>query len=276
MGSITSVWGPMGTGKSTLIAKWKEGKTFWMDLELGAKRALSRVPNWESRIQLWHPYDEAEDEDTLKDLLDRMNAMRGEVLEGRVEYWETILKKFLTKCADFNTDIIAFDTWKEIWSANTQAFLQRVQETTPGAKPRQNLIQIEYGTPNSRMNSVLATARKFGKELILTSHERPVYVYGIDEDGKSTSYPDPEGSVELDGYKNTKDLVDWEFKSSVQRGCKENGKKIGPVTHKCTGTHFKYEILKSPVDAGHVGHVFTDLSHEMLSNFVTAQGYVMV
>ncbi len=273
--TVVSVRGAMGTGKSTLAARWREGITFWMDLELGAKRALSRVKDWEKHTTLWHPYDEQDNEDTLTDILNRMNSMRGEKLVGRVEYWETIIKKYLSKCADKTIDNLIYDTWKEVWSSNTQAFLQRVQEDTVG-KIRHNLLQIEYGTPNVRMNSVIFAARKHGKDLLLLSHERPVYVYGLDPEGKQISYPDPSGAVELDGYKNTLDLVDWGFRSTVLRDCPRQGKEIAGVEHKCSGLHFIYTIEKSPVDAGHVGTELIDLTYTKLKSFVEAQGFSMV
>lgn len=273
--AIISVRGPKGSGKSTLGANWKEGRTFWIDLELGAMRALSRVKDWQLTTELWHPYDEATDEATLLDLLDHMNLMRGQVLTGRVEYWESIVKKYLQMCATNYIDNIIFDTWKEVWSSNTQAFLQKVQEGTKGVS-RQNLIQIEYGTPNARMNSVISTARKFGKELMLISHERPVYVYGLDAEGKTISYPDPSGAVELDGYKNTLDLVDWAFQTAVVTDCELKDTGTGANKHKCSGFHFEYTIEKSPVDASHVGYSFLDLTYEKLEKFVVACGYVMV
>ena len=274
MATILSVRGPMGSGKSTLAAHWKEGKTFWMDLELGAMRALARIPDWKLHTELWHPFDEFEAEDTLTNLLDKMNLMRGQILEGRVDYWETIIKKYLQKCATNYVTTLVCDTWKEIWSSNTQAFLQRVQETT--AVKRQNLIQIEYAVPNARMNSLISTARKFGKDLLLISHERPVYVYGVDAKGESISYPDPEGAVELDGFKNTLDLVDWAFQSGTETDCKLNGKTTAGVKHKCSGFHFTYTIEKSPVDASHVGIPFKDLTYDKLKSFVETSGYQMV
>ena len=161
--TVLSVRGAMGTGKSTLGAHWKGGKTFWLDLELGAKRALSRIPKWEMNFQLWHPYDEQDGEDALEDILNRMNAMRGQQLSGRTEYWESIIKKYLSQCASSTIDTLIFDTWKEVWSSNTQAFLQKVQESTSG-KVRQNLLQIEYGTPNARLNSVIFAARQHNKD----------------------------------------------------------------------------------------------------------------
>ena len=273
--AVVSVRGGMGTGKSTLGAHWKEGKTFWLDLELGAKRALSRIPDWKLHTQLWHPYDDKKGEETLEDILNRMNAMRGEKLIGRTEYWESIIQKYLAQCANSAIDTLIFDTWKEVWSSNTQDFLQKVQESTAG-KLRHNLLQIEYGTPNSRMNSVIFAARMHNKDLLLLSHERPVYVYGLDAEGKSISYPDPEGTVELDGYKNTLDLVDWGFRSTVETDCKKNGKKTAGVMHKCSGLHFVYTIEKSPVDASHVGTELRDLTYDKLKNFVEAQGLVMV
>ncbi len=275
MAAVVSVRGAMGTGKSTLAAHWKPGKTFWLDLELGAKRALSRVKDWQLNTQLWHPYDEQTGENTLVDILNRMNSMRGQQLVGRTEYWESIIQKYLSQCANAGIDSIIFDTWKEVWSSNTQDFLQKVQESTTG-RVRQNLLQIEYGTPNARMNSVIFAARQHSKDLLLLSHERPVYVYGLDADGKQISYPDPSGAVELDGYKNTLDLVDWAFRSTVNRECNKNGKTTAGVKHKCSGLHFIYTIEKSPVDAGHVGMELIDLSYDKLKNFVEAQGFTMV
>ena len=272
--AVVSVRGAMGTGKSTLAAHWKEGNTFWLDLELGAKRALSRIKDWDKHTTLWHPYDE-EDVDTLADMLNRMNSMRGEKLVGRVEYWETIIKKYLMMCADKDTDTLIYDTWKEVWSSNTQAFLQKVQENTTG-KVRQNLLQIEYGTPNTRMNSVIFASRQHSKDLLLLSHERPIYLYGLDADQKQISYPDPSGASELDGYKNTLDLVDWGFRSTVLRDCPKQGTTVAGIEHKCSGLHFVYTIEKSPVDAGHVGTELIDLTYTKLKSFVEAQGFSMV
>jgi len=102
MSDVVTLWGPLGTGKST-IALTLPGKKFIFDLEKGAKRATWRFNAEE--YELWSlPLDTS-----------GLTFSRKDRVIGQCARWSLIVNQFILLLNDPNVGTIVFDTAKELW-----------------------------------------------------------------------------------------------------------------------------------------------------------------
>lgn len=208
-GMVISIQGLRGTWKSSLALS-VPGEKFVFDLEYGLHRARGVEALTPDRIMRM-PID-----------LAGLTRFKGELVVGQSERWNELMKQYgsLLIGAGVVAQTIVFDTWKEAWTLNCQAFLQDKQQTQLAEFRRkfpmnqeddaalsrtiqgfrQSLMPVEYSLPGSRMDAIITLAKQFNKTLVLISHQRDKYV------GDK-----PTGELELDGYKKTEDLADWCF-----------------------------------------------------------------
>jgi len=263
MSVIISIRGPKGSGKSSL-AKRLRGKNGWLDLEFGSERAYSE--DTIDNDEVWQPLENGLDEV----LFEVLTLEKGGQVTRRRDLWEAVVHQYGKFLRDPNIDNIIVDTAKELWYMNYMFHLQHTQEEAVRTKkrPRQNLQPIEYATPNNRMNAFVYAARAFHKNLILIAHDRPIYVEKL-IDGELREVPS--GEYELDGYKNTLDLVDWAFISRVDLRCQ---KRIdNPSDHECKGYHFYATIEKSPNKINLVG---AEIEESSARELITPIGEVAI
>lgn len=92
-----------------------------------------------------------------------------QILVGYRELWYKLLSDYADHLEDPSTRTIVFDSFPQVWELCRFGYLQELQEKNPG-KPRESLIQIEYGEPNARMRQLLYAARQMDKNLVLTHY----------------------------------------------------------------------------------------------------------
>ena len=256
--AVVSIRGPKGSGKSSFSATWRPGEARnWFDIEAGAIR-IHQPPEI---LVLWKPSDE---EGGGQALLDTLSNVRLGRVFGYDVLWNLVHRQYL-KVIQEPAPIIVFDTWKMVWTYNTMAHLSSLQIGKSDKDMRKSLMPRDYGSPNSRMDGIIMAAHAFSKDLILISHERPVYITGLDENGNVKEMPHPT-LTEPDSYKHTPGFADWEFRSLYHKikpeekcpVCSEDKQK------NCPRYHFSIEIEKSPVGAHLVGTIFYDVDYEQL------------
>lgn len=198
---IVSIRGPRSTGKSTFAASWKydvEYKKWWLDYERGAERGLSeeRYPDWKESITLWNPADEP---DGLRLLLLKMEYTQRGKIQGQIEMWEILRKKFYEVIGNPTYRTLILDTARLVWQTDHQAHLQYLQDldiSNHRDKIKQTLGSYEYSTPNARMEGLFLACQAANKDLLLINHERPVYIDVQDsETGLWKSVPKPDGET---------------------------------------------------------------------------------
>ncbi len=252
--AIISIRGPVGSWKSSFAASWKPGaKKFWQDLENGAIRALGRIPDWQKEHEIWQPFMDTND---LQAITDRIDANKGDQVQGREKYWNLITSKYVEVVQKSEYPIIIVDTFKEVWDANTQAYLEFVQKAARlKGETRQSIIEIEYATPNTRMRGFLAAGKAYMKDIILISHERPIYETQMNSEGKWISIATDK--TELDGFRHTLKQTDWGFTTRIVENCKEE--------HECPSYHSIITIEKSGMGYDLVGMEFIDMNYTQIA-----------
>ena len=297
--TVVSVRGPEMTLKSSFGATWGDyylqdkniKKMVWYgDLELGVHRAsvkigdeLVAITDLFKIFNIWHP---ALVDDAAKTILtNMMDAKRGDQVEGRIAYWEAIVSKYVEVLNNDMYGLVVLDTWKEAWTANTQSYLETIQKKAKGqGKSRENLGQMEYATPNQRMRAFIQSAKAYKKDLVLISHERPKYIAQVDDKGIVHNIPGPE--TELDGWKETLDLVDWGFATSFDSECPFPN-KVHPdsdillyknkTAKACFGGFHSYALItKSPCGAEFKGMRLVNPTYGLLKSFVEEKGRRMI
>ena len=264
---VYSLRGAIGSGKST-FGLTLPGKKFILDLEYGAHRATWRfAPESYTIIK-------------LPPNLDLLTYTRGGRVYGQLERWTEIAKEFVKAVQDPQYTTIVFDTLKVAWTADHMAYLQERQEaqiaTTVAKMPklseeqaasrtdlREQLMPIEYGTPNLRISQMFDITRSLGKDLVLINHERHKYVSTI-IDGRITQVPSPDGAMETDGWSDTDKLSDWVFITKRIGGVAVNGSKPFPVS-------YVMRIDKSPIGSDLVG-VSLPVDYAILKALVESKG----
>jgi len=137
-------------------------------------------------------------------------TQRGVVVNKR-ETWTSLSDGIVADLSNEEIGVIGIDTGKSLWETCHQGYLQELQESNP-SQPRQSLQPLEYTTPNGRMKSLLDVCKVFGKDLIIVSHEKDVYVKAMTDQGMKDV---PSGEMTFDGWKETLDFVDWGFKAQM-------------------------------------------------------------
>lgn len=125
----------------------------------------------------------------------REGLTHAKLVMGMRELWYKFLTEFNDACSNPNFQTLVLDTWFQVWEVNRLCVLQEKQESQldpdgifrpakPGEKMRQQLQQIEYGEPNSRMRNLMFYARGMGKHLVLVTYDRDEYKPQLNEEGR--------------------------------------------------------------------------------------------
>ncbi len=231
--SITILYGEPGTIKTSLAITWPTPIAFY-NLEGGANRA------WE--------YDNMK---AAGQIVERKFTVpphsmvaRYEQLAGHSEVWAAFTQKTMEDLRDFPT--VVWDTGTVVWAMARDAYLQEIQITNPG---RKQLQQIEYGEPNRRMFELFNVARAYGKNLVITHHETPIYETAIDQLGRPMVDENDNvisfdsGKKTAEGFKHTIGLGDWVLRSDFRPN---EATPFVKVEKSGYGLHLKNEEIEWP------------------------------
>ena len=300
--TVVSIRGPEGTLKSSFAATWGghylqtnsiKSRVFWGDLELGAHRAAVKIDNKLVSVTdlfkiftIWHPANNG-DTVALDVLTSMLDAKRGDQVMGRIEYWDILVSKYVSVLKEDTYQLHIYDTWKELWSANTQSYLQHIQIKAKGEnKIRQVLDPMEYATPNARMRAWVSSAKAYKRDLVLISHERTTYVQQLDSN-KGTWKGVATDKKELDGWKETLDLTDWGFATWFDEECpfEKNQHPKSDIDTEwknekarvCKGGFHSYATIeKSPIGADLKGKRLINPTWDKLRDYVESLGRRML
>jgi len=232
---IAAICGEEGTGKTTMALTFpKPLRHFDVDVG-GYRRAIWRLPA-----------ENVESKSYPKPIqIDKLMGIQGspstrvtipKKVEGMKELWQQIVTDFVAACMDAEVKTVVIDSATLLWSICHNSHLQELQERQLSrynagrpSRPfdendyRERLQPVEYGPANDRMRTILHTARSYSKNLILTHY--PTDEYGTIPDGKGNMVEGKTGKIILDGFKETKKLVDlvvWcSIKETINAGVSE-------------------------------------------------------
>ncbi len=196
--SITTITGEPGTIKSSLAITWP-GPIAFYNLEGGGRRAWG----YDALVA------SGDVTERLFPLPTKSITERWVPLTGYLEAWRSITQQLEQDLAKFPT--VVLDTGTIMWALDRDAYLQELQTGNPG---RKQLIQIEYGEPNRRMNGIYNLARGFQSNLVVVHHETDEYMQVMDPFGKpvmndGTPLSITTGRKVPEGFKHTVALSDW-------------------------------------------------------------------
>ena len=212
---IAAVCGDEGTGKTTMACTFPPPLRHF-DIDVGGyRRAAWRLPT-----------EGIESKSYPKPIqLDKLMGTQGspstrvtipKKVEGMKELWQQIVTDFVAACMDKEVKTVVIDSATLLWSICHNSHLQELQERQlsrhKAPRPfdendyRERLQPVEYGPANDRMRTILHTARSYQKNLVLTHY--PTDEYGTIPDGKGNMVEGKTGKIILDGFKETKKLVD--------------------------------------------------------------------
>jgi|TARA_Y100000310_G_scaffold343910_1_gene453852 hypothetical protein len=202
---IATIYGPPGTLKTSIAMTWP-GKVDIYDFDLGAQRG------W--RVK---EFTESGHVKISRMLLPAKSiTTRHQQLEGFMRAWQDFLTKFMASCEDEEVSAISVDTSTMLWSFIQDSYLEELQQV----KFRKQLTQFEFREPNGRMRALFNAVRAHDKWLILIHHEAdeylPVTMNGrpvLDGDGNQKTTVT--GAKVPDGFKHTRGMSDWIFKTEV-------------------------------------------------------------
>lgn len=157
--SLTGIWGPPGTIKSTLALTWPAGITYFEFDPGGFERGAAYLgPEERAAVKLY----------TYMPPIRLSTEAEGHKLEGWFENWERFLSDIMTSLADPEIQTLIYDTGTLCWQCCHRAYLQQIQKKNPS---RESLVQIEYGDVNPWMYSVLNAPKTKGKHLVVVFHQ---------------------------------------------------------------------------------------------------------
>ena len=150
---------------------------------------------------------------------------------GMRELWQSIMTDFVDVVQRKDITTIVMDSATQLWSVCHVAYLQELQEKqiaqgVADKDLRERILPIEYGVPNDRMKSIVFTARSFKKNLVLTHYPRDIYAQKLTEKGVEDYKT---GEVDIDGFKQTKALVDLAIRTKVVKST-EGRDMVGEIT----------------------------------------------
>lgn len=211
---VVGLYGPPGTLKSTIAAGWI-GPVDFKDLEYGSSRI------WKRGEMLGSGHLRIEE----MGFPTRSVTTRHEQLEGYTAAWAEFMLKHRNACADRESRTVVEDTATRVWKLIQDGFLEEKQkEAVASNKPsRKSLLQIEFGEPNSRMDSVFNEPGQHHKWLIMVMHDTdeyaPVLVGGRPVMDPDTGRPlsAPTGKKIPDGYRHTRGLCHWIFRTYLDK-----------------------------------------------------------
>jgi len=239
---VVCIFGPPGTLKTSIGFTWP-GKIKVFDTDLGAHRG------WE-----YHKLIESQHIDISRVTTpEKPFTSRYSPLIGYLEVWESLKREFFNVCDSSEYSALMIDTSTLVWRLVQDAYLQELQSTSKDERTR--LQQWEFGKPNDGMRNLFDQAKIHHKWLILIHHEsdeyEPKLIDGkpvMNSDGNPVSIPT--GRKIPDGFKYTRGLSDWIFRTRVD----ENGDILSP----------KAKIIKSAKGIDLVGQDMDWFTFEML------------
>lgn len=211
--TVISIYGPPGSGKTSFALTWPK-KIRIFDFDLGADRGW-QFDELIQTGQIIHSYNP---------LPSRSMTEGFEKLHGFIQAWSEFTKQFTQAVQDNTVKTIILDTGTNLWKLCCDAYLEELQDQSSreGKPLRKQLIQVEYGRPNTRMKLLFDTAKSYQKDLIVVHHETeeyvPVTVGGkplLDENGQPKSAPT--GNKIPDGFKYVTGMAGWSIKTSQRR-----------------------------------------------------------
>ena len=102
-------------------------------------------------------------------------------LHGIRALWEQFIDDFCDGLEDSTVNSLSLDTFSKLYYLNAEALVELMQDEQElkgmkaGDKYRQQLLQIEYGKVNTRMNALFEAAANKGKNIILVHHMADTY-----------------------------------------------------------------------------------------------------
>ncbi len=217
---IAAICGDEGTGKTTMALTFpKPLRHFDVDVG-GYRRAIWRLDAEGIESKGYpKPIQVAKLLGTKTDPSASTRILIPKKVEGMKELWQLIVTDFVAACQDTAVKTVVIDSATMLWGICHNSHLQMIQERQLAKhmavnrnRPfdendyRERLQPIEYGPANDRMRTILHTARSYSKNLILTHY--PTDEYGTIADSKGNMVEGKTGKVVLDGFKETKKLVD--------------------------------------------------------------------
>lgn len=171
-------------------------------------------------------------------------------LKGFIELWQYFNTAFVNAVMNPLVRTVVIDTMTLLTKYKQSAYLQELQQKAPaGAQARQQLLQIEYASPNSDIRTVVNTANGLGKNLVVTHHLRDEYGKTLQSDGSVRE--GPTGRLEHDGVKDIMRLVDVQIRQEKKKG------QLTSTMVKC-GPNLSYEGVS-------IGNMDWDKLVDMLS-----------
>lgn len=206
--SMFVFYGPNGTVK-TSNAISAEGTVHLWDFDAGAHRAKDFNKLVASSKLIIH----------TPDMATRSITTRHERLKGFSEAYLSFVQDFVKVCEMAGDITMVVDTGTVLWKIIQDAYLQELQRDNPN---RKQLIQIEFGEPNSRMRSIWSMPKMYGKNLIAIFHETDEYatvMYQgqpvLDDQNKPQSATT--GIKIPEGFKSSRNMADWVFTTTTSK-----------------------------------------------------------
>ena len=223
---LVSLEGPNSTGKTT-FAYTAPRPIVGFAFDLGWKRAIYGAKHDElfSGLSIKvHEYDlsvvdppKVENDITIYELpapvqLDQIR------MKGVRDQWSYFIIRFGAAVTNPEVRSLVVDTMSSARRIKADAFLESLQDNTkPGEKMRERLIQIEYGNPNDAIRDLYSTSQGTHKNLVATHHLQDERKDGIDKDGRIVQGM-LTGNKVLEGLAKTHDLVDIALRMEEQKG----------------------------------------------------------
>ena len=216
---LYGIYGPPGSTKSSIACSFPKPLVFY-DFDRGLHRARGgKLTVTDQGVAA--TYFDAPGLITAKypTIPIRSLTTRYEKLDGWRKAWGELVRGFAEDCENPDIKTVVWDTATFEWKMCTECVLEELQQTKPG---RKQLLQMEYGEPNSRQNTMLQAASIYRKNLVLVHHETdeyaPITMGGravTDDDGNPKSAPT--GKKIPDGFRYTIGKCDWVFYVKVEQ-----------------------------------------------------------
>jgi len=213
--SVIAIFGPPNTLKTSIALSILDLEGFKgclrvYDFDLGFDRAWgSEEKVADGRVELETMF-----------LPTRDLTRKDTTMVGHSELWAEFTDNFQKDCKNPLVGGIVWDTSTSVWALCRDAYLQEIQR---GNSNRKQLLQIEYGEPNQRMNRLFAMAKAHKTYLISVHHETDEYITVtmggrpvLDQDGNPKTATS--GKKLPDGFRYTTGKADWVLYTYEQDG----------------------------------------------------------
>lgn len=228
---VIAIWGAEKTWKSSMALSFPK-PLYHFDLDVGGfARAVWRLsPEDIAAITSKSFPTPLQLEKLLGAQKDKVTLRFPRKIIGIKEVWQKFVLDFVDAVQKPEIKTIVIDSGTQLWSIAHQGYLQELQErqlaVSPGLdenKLREKLLPVEYGEPNSRMRSIIYSARSHTKHLVITHYPRDVYAQRVGQQGIEEYKT---GEIEPDGFKDTQKLVDIVVVTEQSR----NGEVFAKIT----------------------------------------------